>query len=400
MIDLRRFVKRYSTGLHRSTVVLTVLMALLLMLPNVTERFVLIPDVLRDGKYGPHFEFDAESRYGWPCTFLTGEPSLRDTSPYWRLSFFNASEDGRVFSLHALAANVGCGLGLLALCGALFEWRRRRLASAFQIRLLDVVVIISVASVALAYVRSLHSRQRSEKQIVNAIRELGYFNDARWQPVGALRLREWLGRQADRVPEYVVGIDVEGGGLSYAIRLNSLRMLRISGSITNDQLAILREIPELEALDMCFVSIVSEAEWTEESADNFVHLPRLPHLRGLNLYDTSFRGDGLDNIPNIENLDVSDTDLDDIAMPQLGRLMRLKHLSLVGTSITDESLQHLATLPQLKELNLGYTQISDDGLRRLWSLKSLEYLGLYNTRVTDAGVNALRKHLPDCEVYK
>jgi hypothetical protein len=70
-------------------------------------------------------------------------------------------------------------------------------------------------------------------------------------------------------------------------------------------------------------------------------LPRMPKLRGLNLYGASFRGEGLENIPAIEVLDLTDTEIDDSSIPAISALTNLKEFSLHGTRVSDAGVEQL-----------------------------------------------------------
>jgi hypothetical protein len=64
------------------------------------------------------------------------------------------------------------------------------------------------------------------------------------------------------------------------------------------------------------------------------------------------------------------------------------------TNITDQYLAHLKGLPNLEYLNLYDTQITDKGLAQLASLKKLKSLYLWQTQVSPEGVQNLQKQIP------
>ena len=64
----------------------------------------------------------------------------------------------------------------------------------------------------------------------------------------------------------------------------------------------------------------------------------------------------------------------------------------------DAGLEHLKGLPDLEWLELYDTQVTDDGLEHLKGLTKLEYLDLYRTHVTSQGVQELQEALPNCEI--
>jgi hypothetical protein len=99
----------------------------------------------------------------------------------------------------------------------------------------------------------------------------------------------------------------------------------------------------------------------------------------------------LKDLPHVEKLNFSSTNLTDDSLVHLAGLAELKELGLWGTKITDKGLTHLAGLAKLERLNLNNTNITDAGLAHLQNLKSLTHLYLNETKISDAGL----AHLAD-----
>jgi hypothetical protein len=97
----------------------------------------------------------------------------------------------------------------------------------------------------------------------------------------------------------------------------------------------------------------------------------------------------LSAIGTLEQLGLSQTRIDDRALPYVARLSQLKALDIGFSSITNEGLIHLAPLKDLVVLDLSVTKIDDDGLPALQQLNSLYQLDLYGTAVTDRGTAVL-----------
>jgi hypothetical protein len=80
----------------------------------------------------------------------------------------------------------------------------------------------------------------------------------------------------------------------------------------------------------------------------------------------------------------------------LERISHLEHVVSLRLSnsktLSDEGIRHLARMPQLRELDLSQTAVTDRGLEVLRHLPNLESLSLVFTRVTDAGL----EHARDC----
>lgn len=70
-------------------------------------------------------------------------------------------------------------------------------------------------------------------------------------------------------------------------------------------------------------------------------LPRMLTLRGLNLYGAHFDGDGLENIPSVEVLCLSRTDVCDQSVPAILSLGKLRRLGLAATNTTESGISDL-----------------------------------------------------------
>ena len=106
----------------------------------------------------------------------------------------------------------------------------------------------------------------------------------------------------------------------------------------------------------------------------------------------------LKGIPEIGELDLSNTLVTNKGLSYLSGMTQLTKLRLCSTKITDAGLRNLSGLTELRELWLINTKITDAGLKNLKSLCALEELALDDTLVTDAGVNELQQSLPNCGI--
>jgi len=66
--------------------------------------------------------------------------------------------------------------------------------------------------------------------------------------------------------------------------------------------------------------------------------------------------------------------------------------------VTDKGMKELVVLTNLQDLNISATEVTDKGLKELAVLKNLQRLTTWGTKATAAGVAALRKELPKCIV--
>jgi hypothetical protein len=189
---------------------------------------------------------------------------------------------------------------------------------------------------------------------------------AEWTLGGPAWLRHLVGDRAFSAFDRVIGLDIAGADLTLPCLadLRSIRRIGVFGSVSTAQLEALRQLPELEALDLCQINIANDDQRGENVAPWFC-LPRLTRLRGLNLWEAPFRGDGLEQLTSIEVLDLTGTEVGDDAMLKLEKLRDLKVLFVAGTNITDAGLLHLSGLEKLERLNVGNAAVTEEGLKKL-----------------------------------
>jgi hypothetical protein len=362
--------------LHKSTIVFLVLVTIVLLLVNIPGRLVCAPGIrsCRESQYGPDFACGEDScRHGWPSPFLLREPIQLSTSPLLRLSVWRLSEGITDWSWWALAADILAGAVILVVAGGAFEfWRRRR--GHLQLCVTDVLVIVALVACGFSYWATLENERRRQAGVVRELVKSGSLfdeNEAEWSVGGPSWLREWLGDQPFAVSDRIASICVTGEGLANLPKLPNLMVVRVDPPLTNQQLDSLRELPKLDALVMSFAMVSHEKKgkhrYRETIADEEpdVRLPPLPHLRGLNLCQASFCGEGLEHLRDIEVLDLTETAISDNAMLKFELMRNLKSLSLAGTDITDIGLEHLKGLGQLRELWLEGTEVTPEGIKRL-----------------------------------
>jgi hypothetical protein len=106
----------------------------------------------------------------------------------------------------------------------------------------------------------------------------------------------------------------------------------------------------------------------------------------------------LKDLPELKGVFFPDTTTD-TQLKFLWGLSQLQELDISGTQITDAGLRNVSRLGTLQQVNLARTKITDAGLEYLKSLKRLRSVQLQQTKVTAKGVKELRKALPRCEVF-
>ena len=86
----------------------------------------------------------------------------------------------------------------------------------------------------------------------------------------------------------------------------------------------------------------------------------------------------------LEDLDLSSTDITDNALIEIMKLPKLKILNLMTTRITDEGLLTISLMPELTNLNLSECEfITPVGIRHLARLQKLTTLYANSTNCND-----------------
>jgi hypothetical protein len=107
----------------------------------------------------------------------------------------------------------------------------------------------------------------------------------------------------------------------------------------------------------------------------------------------------LRQLPNLQLLSVSNGRLNEDAVDELASLESLQGLFLHKTNIRDADLDKLARLRGLETLSVTDAAVTDNGLTPLRSLLRLKTLNLGHTQVTDAGVETFQTAVPECTVF-
>jgi uncharacterized membrane protein/mono/diheme cytochrome c family protein len=101
----------------------------------------------------------------------------------------------------------------------------------------------------------------------------------------------------------------------------------------------------------------------------------------------------------IVELNLSRSNLEDAALPAIGKLPSLVRLRLDNNKLSDKGLKALAGLTELTYLNLhGNTEISDAAIEELAKLPKLQSVYLWNTGVSPQGAARLKQLRPDLAI--
>lgn len=158
----------------------------------------------------------------------------------------------------------------------------------------------------------------------------------------------------------------------------------------------------------------------KRNTDEALRRKNLSKVRALQLYDTSVTDEGLkvlENAPVLSMLAFSSDFITDRGLTVIAQLPNITSIQIHGAPrITNASIPTLNSHPNLKELYLERTQIddagicalenlqdlwsvvldhspvSDVGLRHLATFKSISLLSACGTRVTGGGLSAFARH--------
>ena len=340
---------------HRSSFVCFSLLLAVIVLVNLPGQIVVHPDVYQIGQYGRDYNLYDYYEHGWPLVYLQREPVSLNQSPIWRLSCWNVWDGVRYFKPLWLILDSLAGLAVALAVTFFFErWRRRR-QRLLQFHISDLLILTGLISLAGAFVAWNRSEYMAEQTALETMEEYessgvtsaGGVNDRiEWQPGGPTWLRRLVGDRLFESSNRVALLEATENDLEHAVHLRQLKVVRL-WSASNEDMKLLGRLPQLEALDMLYARVtdkeqrIVDEDGTYDFVEAYFELPRLPQLRGLNLYGATFRGDGLRNIPSVEVLDLSDTDVGDDSIPALASLTKLKELSLYNTEISEDGLRQL-----------------------------------------------------------
>lgn len=99
-------------------------------------------------------------------------------------------------------------------------------------------------------------------------------------------------------------------------------------------------------------------------------------------------------LENIEQLQLTYTEVTASGLEALTRCEQLENINLDGRQLSDESIEILRGLPQLKHLGIQGSDVTDDVARALHSMKGLQSLWLYDHSITETEYQSLKQALP------
>ncbi|MBW3597576.1 MAG: protein kinase, partial [Planctomycetes bacterium] len=184
----------------------------------------------------------------------------------------------------------------------------------------------------------------------------------------------------------------------------------------DNDLAILRGVPDLSALDLNRSRITDAGladiahltgleylilSYTDVTNAGLAHLREMTQMEILFFVATEVGDAGLAELRGMKQLQrvgLSSTQVTDAGIAALApSLAGVTWLCMCGATVTAESLPLLGKLDRLETLHLGGVPIGDADLPQLYGMKSLKEIRLAGTNVTDEGKAELQKQLPGLE---
>ncbi len=209
-------------------------------------------------------------------------------------------------------------------------------------------------------------------------------------------VRLWWNDDNRLVGVSLKGSDANNQAVALASHLPGLRTLVLvalpENQLTDDGLAPLATVPGLWLLN------ISGDRLTDDALRPLLGNPTLRVLV-LNGNFTDAALETISSLPNLKQLDLSQSRITDAGLAQLTQMANIETLILNGTHITNDGLQQIAQLKTLKHLYLGNTPLDDTAVEQLQQMEQLELLFIRDTQITAEGVAALVPALlPGCQI--
>lgn len=240
------------------------------------------------------------------------------------------------------------------------DFRRVRPRRLLRFSLRGLLILITVASIWLAYEVNLAHRQRDAiASLSDSLAWVKY--NPRFGNDGEPPYGNWSNDYVANVaPTWADAFDAN----HFLLRIDDLHLLVDK---TNDEtIAVAAELPNLRRIS-------NNHAWMG-SRPGTLAIERIPR-------------------------DAEDVAITDAACTRLANAEELEAIVLINTRITMAGLRCLLTLPDLRELAIASARIDDDAVSTLAEMTSLTFLHLGGTNITDDGVRRLRAALPDCRIY-
>ncbi|EAQ78345.1 protein kinase domain-containing protein [Blastopirellula marina] len=144
-----------------------------------------------------------------------------------------------------------------------------------------------------------------------------------------------------------------------------------------------------------------DVRYSQFDGGNVIVLQNSPELIELHLTNTNVQDEDLallTGLSKLQHLHLYDTRISDAGLAQIGKLTKMKILSIDKTEITDKGIAHLTTLHDLEVLNASNTNLTDVSVNHLAQLPRLQRLQVQGTQITRQAIEKLHAALPDCVI--
>jgi Leucine-rich repeat (LRR) protein len=211
----------------------------------------------------------------------------------------------------------------------------------YQFSLASLIVVMGLASIAMAWVAYERNEVRKRKVCLAAIQKCGGFLEFRQsQPLRPAWLMALIGEEwfSEYEVETVIFMDQEG-------------------TVTDADLAHLADLTNLEGLYLNNTKITDAG---------LVHVGRLTNLKFLGLHTTFVADAGLAHLAGLtklEELDLSYTQITDAGLVHLRDLTDLRVLEFDGARVTGAGFVHLSRLARLERLTIDPSYGLDERIR-------------------------------------
>lgn len=187
---------------------------------------------------------------------------------------------------------------------------------------------------------------------------------------------------------------VPAGFLHRAAMCSTVQELEVSGSVPDDRFSILKDWENLRRLRTDGVHTVPSFHGT-----GLQHLADLSKIEELDIWNCSDAGAvWVAKCANLRRFRCGAQYFTDRGVAALQGLKHLQRVDISGTNLTDVALKSLSRISSLEEVSISYArQVTDDGLEALGSLKSLRILELARVRIVGTGLKGFKRH-PSIEV--
>lgn len=210
----------------------------------------------------------------------------------------------------------------------------------------------------------------------------------------------------------VVGATIYGAAFTEFEELVALKTLeRVSIQFdvyNNPQKKAISDAAKLSALSK--LPKLTSLHWQQADVDQeaLAHLSEMPQLTSLSL---AINEAGIEALPSIVQMSelkqlglsfnlAANRPITQQEFSQLTALKQLESLTLTSILLEKGCLQAVSLWPELSNLNLTNTVIDDAEFANLGRLPKLRMLYLGNTKVTQGAVDAFNRLNPQCQVYR